>query len=928
MATVTFDGRSFLIDGRRVWITSGSLHYARVPRALWADRIHAAKLTGMNTIETPVFWNRHEPRMGQFDFDGDNDIRHFVKLVHDAGMFLILRPGPFIDSGWDFGGLPTWLMNCDGIRFRTPNDAFLEASSRYISHLAQQVRDLQVTSAGKAGPILLVQNEMNWTCGDSTAATKYLGEVSRYLRESGFTVPVLNANNLWAGVEGEIDSWSGTESMLSMMRQMAAVRPEMPRMAINFRPEPLPAWGVEAPPPLHPAAIQRRLAEVLAAGAQYNLVPCIGGINKGFYAGRPSSAVGEFCTSTTGNRSPILPSGALGPTFTHVRRISMFSSAFGKVLAHLDPTYQPMSVDPGSVKPGGVAAVHTQGTQGSVLWVFGADPDRTGKLNTNTSASLLTPDGSTLQISLGDQAVAWLVMNTHLSGRALLDYSTLCALTHAGKTLVVYGPAGTSGTVSINGSPLSLTVPRGKTPMIEHHEGLTVVCLSEDLADRTFVLDGSVTIGADSITSAGDPVVLKSCSVTVIDADGKATSRTVRPTETRAPNIVVNEWAASSTDAYVNGTNPRFAAIDGPTQLSNAGTPEGYGWYKIIIKSSAPKKQKMSMPESADRLHVFVNGKPVGLWGVGPFATRTPVTLPLDKGENTVVILAENMGRAGAGSAIGERKGLFGHLYELKAFKPGRHTIELGKPVEPLKFRTPLWDVGDGDLVAPERITWQIAHRKKSPIFMTITARVGRGLVLLNDTPIHFVTGNGLERIVLDNETLGNGKNTLQISLLAESVPADMTLEQAYAEMVKGVSFDEGETNVTAGCEWSFAKWERPHATSFEPMGKTAITRGSSGPTGPTWWRCRFTSDETSVPAMLELSGMAKGQVYLNEMHVGKYFVSDGGRKSVGSDTTLYLPEPWILPGQTNELLVFDEHGGSPGKITIQHQTDATVIRA
>lgn len=390
----------------------------------------------------------------------------------------------------------------------------------------------------------------------------------------------------------------------------------------------------------------------------------------------------------------------------------------------------------------------------------------------------------------------------------------------------------------------------------------------------------------------------------------------------------MNEWAASSADEYVTGTSPRFAAIDGPTQLSNAGTPEGYGWYRIVLKSSAAKKQKVSMPESADRLHVFVNGKPIGVWGVGPFATLGPLTLPLDKGENIIIVLAENMGRAGAGDAIGERKGLFGHMYELKSFKPGKHTIEMGKPLEPLRFRSPLWDVGDGDLVAPERLTWQFSHRRKSPIYLTISARVGRGLVLMNEEPIHFVTGSGLERIKLDNEVLGNGKNTIQIALLPESIPNDMSLEQAYAELAKGVTFDEGMTNITESCDWSFAKWERPHVTSFEPMGKTAITRGSSGPSGPTWWRCRFTPDETEVPAMLELSGMAKGQVYLNDIHVGKYFISDGGRKTVGSDTTLYLPEPWILPGQINELLVFDEHGGSPGKITIQHQPDAIVIRA
>ena len=85
MPSVTFDGRSFMLDGRRVWLVSGAIHYIRVPRDLWADRIHAAKLAGLNTIETPVFWNHHEARPGKFDFKGDHDLRHFVKLIGEAG---------------------------------------------------------------------------------------------------------------------------------------------------------------------------------------------------------------------------------------------------------------------------------------------------------------------------------------------------------------------------------------------------------------------------------------------------------------------------------------------------------------------------------------------------------------------------------------------------------------------------------------------------------------------------------------------------------------------------------------------------------------------------------------------------------------------------------------------------------------------------
>src|SRR5678816_885241 len=214
MPSVTYDGRSFMVDGKRIWLVSGSIHYARIAHEQWQDRVHAAKLAGLNTIETPVFWNRHETRPGHFDFKGDNDLRRFVQLIGQAGMYCILRPGPFVGQLWDAGGLPPWLTSVKGIKLRAANGPLLEACSRYLTAVSGQIRDLQVTSPGKPGPIVLVQSESGWTCGDDAAAQSYLGELNRYLRESGINVPIINANNLWAGAEGEVDCWTGGGDML------------------------------------------------------------------------------------------------------------------------------------------------------------------------------------------------------------------------------------------------------------------------------------------------------------------------------------------------------------------------------------------------------------------------------------------------------------------------------------------------------------------------------------------------------------------------------------------------------------------------------------------------------------------------------------------------------------------------------------------
>ncbi|MFG0334967.1 MAG: beta-galactosidase, partial [Maioricimonas sp. JB049] len=148
MATVTHDGQSFMIDSRRIWLVAGQMDYGRIPAEAWADRIHAAKLAGFNAIATSIPWALHEPRPGQFDFKGEHDLRRFVQLIHQAGMLCILRPGPYIGAGWDMGGIPDWVARKTDIKLRAASAPFLEAASRYITAVAEQVRDLQVTSPG------------------------------------------------------------------------------------------------------------------------------------------------------------------------------------------------------------------------------------------------------------------------------------------------------------------------------------------------------------------------------------------------------------------------------------------------------------------------------------------------------------------------------------------------------------------------------------------------------------------------------------------------------------------------------------------------------------------------------------------------------------------------------------------------------------
>jgi beta-galactosidase len=150
------DDGYFTFDGKPAVIISGSIHYPRVPRAYWRDRIRKAKAMGFNCIGTYLFWNAHEKKPGTFDFSGNLDVAEFARICQEEGMWLIIRPGPYICSEWDFGGMPAWLLKDPEMKVRTNDPQFLKATERYLKAVGEQLRGLQVNHGG---PIIQVQVE-------------------------------------------------------------------------------------------------------------------------------------------------------------------------------------------------------------------------------------------------------------------------------------------------------------------------------------------------------------------------------------------------------------------------------------------------------------------------------------------------------------------------------------------------------------------------------------------------------------------------------------------------------------------------------------------------------------------------------------------------------------------------------------------------
>ncbi|WCJ26958.1 Beta-galactosidase [Euphorbia peplus] len=191
-STVSYDHRALVIDGKRRVLQSGSIHYPRATPEVWPDIIRKSKEGGLDVIETYVFWNFHEPVRGQYYFKGRFDLVRFVKTVHEAGLLVHLRIGPYVCAEWNYGGFPMWLHFIPGIQFRTTNKIFKEEMARFLAKIVNLMKEENLF-ASQGGPIILAQVENEY--GNVEWAYGVAGEL--YVKWAAETAVSLNTSVPW-----------------------------------------------------------------------------------------------------------------------------------------------------------------------------------------------------------------------------------------------------------------------------------------------------------------------------------------------------------------------------------------------------------------------------------------------------------------------------------------------------------------------------------------------------------------------------------------------------------------------------------------------------------------------------------------------------------------------------------------------------------
>ncbi|KAJ8280375.1 hypothetical protein GJAV_G00053780 [Gymnothorax javanicus] len=273
----------FALNGDPLRILGGSAHYFRIPRAHWKDRLLKMKACGLNTLTTYVPWNLHEPRRGKFHFLDQLDLEAYIRLAEEVGLWVILRPGPYICSEWDLGGLPSWLLRDKNMKLRTTYPGFTSAVNSFFDDLIPRVVPLQYM---RGGPIIAFQVENEY--GSYAADNRYMAFIKEALVSRGIRELLMTSDNRDGLKVGGLDQVLKTINFQKLnpaaIQYLDTVQPRRPKLVMEYWSGWFDLWG-----DLHhvfPAEdMMAVVTEILKQGMSINLYMFHGGTNFGFMSG-------------------------------------------------------------------------------------------------------------------------------------------------------------------------------------------------------------------------------------------------------------------------------------------------------------------------------------------------------------------------------------------------------------------------------------------------------------------------------------------------------------------------------------------------------------------------------------------------------------------------------------------------------------------
>ncbi len=640
-STIDFDPRGFLIEGKRTFITSASLEYARVPRALWADRLLRLKRDGFNTVEFYTFWDFHEPREGQLAFTGDHDLNAFLQLVKSMHMYAIARVGPYYCAEWSLGGYPIWLRFKPGLVLRTDDESFLKAVDSFWDRLLPIVAANQINHGGS---VILVQLENEHPLAWGTAVpTPYFTHLRDEALRRGIEVPYF-----FSGMHHGSDPAGDQPSLDDTLRPNPWISTEF--WSVWFS-----QYGSR---PGDAASYRRRTWKVIAHGGNgYNIYMGHGGSNFDYNNNNEDAASYDF-------GAPVGEGGDLRPTYFEFKKANYFARSFARVLEN--------SVDNSAIfasaSSSSAVKVTARTSPAGEIVFLDASPPPVEKVtspdpnNPTFEAVTETPqpkelvhttfsaNGATFEVALEVGEIVPLVHGVEIAPGVRLDWSSAHILGTARfghtTTIVAFGDAGRTDQLLFSGtgietegtkttsSKLTIAEPYSATAPVERKfragsERVRVLLLTREQADHTWfqgdaghelVITGPAYLGAvdfqggnltADVESAwpGNTARAVPVATTVY---GESAPVSLKPAAPIAGHVVAFPLAPWQTRRG-SASQPEFddsawALAADPIELGADGDLSSYAWYRSHIRVPQTGDYLLTPSEGGDNAKVYIDG--------------------------------------------------------------------------------------------------------------------------------------------------------------------------------------------------------------------------------------------------------------------------------------------------------------------------------
>ncbi len=946
---IDFDERGFLIDGKRTFITSASLDYPRVPRALWADRLLRLKRGGFNTVEFYTFWDFHEPREGQFVFTGDHDLNAFLKLVKSMNMYAIARVGPYYCGEWSLGGYPIWLRFKPGVVLRTDDAPFLKAVDNFWDQLLPIVAANQIS---RGGSVILVQLENEHPLAWGTAMpTPYFTHLQEQALKHGIEVPYF-----FSGMHHGSDPAGDQSSFDDLSRPNPWISTEF--WSVWFS-----QYGSH---PGDAASYRRRTWKLIAHGADgYNIYMGHGGSNFDYSNNNEDAASYDY-------GAPVGQGGDLRPTYYEFKKANYFARSFASVLGNSSDNSGRWSSASSNHE---VKLTARKGPAGEIVFadsppppvekVASPDPNNPtfeavteGTQATKVTTTTFSADGVSFELALQPGEIVPLLHGVQIAPGVTLDWSSARILGVARfentTTLVAFGDAGRRDQLLFSGAAI---VPEGSSasssklkiaepysaaaPLVRSFnvgsEHVRVLLMTREQANGTWfagdpghelVVTGPAYVGAVDV--AGGKLTVQTESPWSSEGAGAVFSATTvygQAVPTILPNaatkparlttLPLTAWETRSGSAVKpDFEDASWSLAADPMEMGSDGDLSSYAWYRSKVTVPQAGDYLLTPSEGGDHAKLYVDGHFVT---EGSFSAR-PLALTLTAGSHSIAIFVSHYGRQKFFANLGEFKG-----HDPKGLT-GPVVLRQGATQELTGWRMQRVLPGESSTTPPS---------KEDPRWTPYTIGGRRGkrtpenagaawfqVSLPSAQPqarrvLRFTSVDESATVFVGGRQLGSFKGRDQA--FSVELPVDLSGVREANVLVRGAGRPHAITGPVfleqTSSDLRIAGWRSHGGPEVTATPMPWVSLGDNNPKDvPVFYHSTFNLSpealaQNGVTWRISTKGLGHGSVWLNGHNLGRY----PERTPVDGE---FLPQCWMRSG-SNQLVVYDEDGRAPRQVHV-----------